>query len=93
MTSQGGLGRDITHIFPPTNVVLRHNKSRLEVVEASTGHKGRVYSAVDNVIYVDLPVAALRTVLRKARSAPARLEVCDGCRVAMCGNSLKQHGV
>lgn len=89
----GGLGHDVTHIFPRTQEVLKHNARCLQQLEAATRSKRVSYDAVDRAIGVDMTDLALQAVLDKSLLAPKVLHVCVGARVAMCGNGLRREGV
>lgn len=93
VASSAGLGRAVTHLFPQTADVVKHNMQCLtELVDASACALN-VYEAADKAFKSNLSELVLEKVLNKALMAPKRLEGCVGARVAMCGNSLKRTGV
>lgn len=84
---------EVTHIFPQTKQVRRHNSRCLVKMESITGYMPNVHEAVDTATDVELDGLALQGVLDKAFLAPLVLELCVGSRVAKCGPSLKYKGV
>lgn len=89
----GGLSSDVTHIFPRTEEVRRHNAKCLSQAEAAKGSTRVKFEAVDRALCGDLSDLELHAALDKALLAPKVLELCVGARVAMCGNSLKRKGI